>query len=115
MRKTYKKSGVIQASVGAVIFLIVGMAIASMVNIFTGTLSGKTYSLMEDDIDSITNTTIKDSIKSGIISGFEAQKQTADFLPLIVMALVITIVLIVLLSIPMVGGIAGGGNRGSAL
>lgn len=39
------------------------------------------------------NRTIENSIKAGIISSFEAQQKTADYLPIIVLALIIAIVL----------------------
>ena len=108
----YKKSGQMGGAVGAVIQLITGVGVAVLVLIFVGTLGGQTYSLTESKIDEITNGTVRQSVKDGIISGFSALKQTGDYLPIIVLAVVIALVLYLVLG--MAGG-AGGGNRGSAL
>jgi hypothetical protein len=110
----YKKSGqMIGGSVGAIVSLIVGVGVATLVLIFVGTLGGQTYQLVESDIDSITNTTIQDSVKSGILSGFEALEQTGNYLPIIVLAVVIALVLALVLGFTAFGG--GMGRGGTAL
>ena len=54
---------------------------------------------------------IRTSIKNGIISGFSALEQTADFLPIIVLAVVIFLVLSLVLGFTAFGGgTAGGGT-----
>ena len=108
----YKKKGQMQGAVGAVIMLITGVGVAVLVLIFVGSLGGQTYQLVEPDIDAITNTTVQNSIKNGIISGFEALEATGSYLPIIVLAIVISLVLFLVLS--MTQGV-GGGGRGSAL
>ena len=104
------------AAVFSVIILIVGFAVAGLLFTFTQVLGGQTYQLVEDDIDAISNETIKASIKSGIISNFEAQQQIGDYMPIIALAIIITIVISLI-----IGGIAskfmgpmmmGGGGYG---
>lgn len=110
----YEKKGQMQGVVGAVVMLIAGIGVAVLVLIFVGSLGGQTYQLVETDIDAITNTTIKDHIKSGIISGFSALENTGKYLPIIVLAVVITLVLVMVLGMTNIAGM-GGGGRGSAL
>ncbi len=59
MFKPFKKKGQVQAGVSGVIFLVVGLGVATMVQIFVGILGGKTYQLVEPDIDAITQATTK--------------------------------------------------------
>jgi hypothetical protein len=83
----------VMTGVGGVIFLIVGFAVATLISIFTGVLSGQTWQLSESKIDSITNTTIKEKIKAGAISSFDASKQIQDFLPIVGLAFMVVIIL----------------------
>ena len=76
MRKN--KKGQVNTAVGAVIFLVVGIGIAVMVLVFVGSLSGQTYDIVEDDINAISNTTVKSSINNGIVSSFEALETTGE-------------------------------------
>ena len=58
------------------------------------------------------NATIRDAIKTGVVSGFEALEDTGDYIPIIVIGLVIVIVL------GLIFGVMGGGKSeqvGSAL
>jgi len=114
-KKLYEKKGQMGAgaAVGAIITLIVGVGVSVLVLIFVGSLGGQTYQLVESDIDEISNTTIKNSIKQGIVSGFEALEQTGNYLPIIVLAVVIAVVLTLVIGFTAFGG--GGGYRGSAL
>lgn len=107
----YEKKGQMGGAVGAIIQLITGVGVAVLVLIFVGSLGGQTYELVESDIDAISNETVKSSVKGGIISGFEALEQTGDYLPIIVLAVVIALVLYLVLG--MTG--SAGGYRGSAL
>lgn len=112
--KDYMEEGQAGMAVGNVITLIVGVGVAVLVLIFVGALGGQTYNLVEPDIDAITNTTIKNAVKDSIVSGFSALKQTGDYLPIIVLAVVIFLVLALVLGFTAFGGGMGGG-RGSAL
>lgn len=111
--KLYEKSGQLAGgAVGNIITLIVGIGVAVLVLIFVGALGGQTYNLVEPDIDAITNTTIKTSVKNSIISGFTALETTGNYLPIIVLAVVIALVLALVLSFTAIGR---GGFGGSAL
>jgi hypothetical protein len=102
-------------AVTSVILLIVGFAVAGLLFTFTQVLGGQTYNLVEDDINNINNTTIKESIQAGIVSNFEAQQQIGDYMPIIALAIIITIVISLIISGiasrfmgPGVGGFSGG-------
>jgi hypothetical protein len=110
-KQLYKKKGIAAFAVGAVITLMVGMGVATLVLIFTTVLSGQTYQLTESKIDAITDEVIKNYTKDAIKSGFAAQKTGADYLPVVVLAIVIAIVLALVLSFANFGGSMGGGSR----
>jgi diacylglycerol kinase len=109
----YHKKGQYAGAIGAVVMLIVGVGVSVMVLIFVGALGGQTYQLVEADIDDITNTTIKNSIKNSIVAGFSGLEKTGQYIPIIVLAIVITIVLALILTFTNLGG--GMGGRGGAL
>lgn len=111
--KKFRASGYVQENVGAVITLIVGMGVAVLVLIFVGVLGGQTYQLTEDKITSISDGNIKADVQDSIKSGFEALKTSGDYLPIIVLAIVIFVVLGLVLSMTMYGG--GRGYYGGAL
>ena len=113
-KQTYEREGQVQGAVGAIIFLIVGIGVATLVLIFVGALGGQTWNLVEDDIDAISNNTTRDAIKNSVISGFQALEQTGKFLPIIVLAVVITLVLTLILGFLTFGNM-GGESRGMAL
>lgn len=104
----YYEEGNASVAVGNVITLIVGVGVSVLVLIFVGALGGQTYQLVEADIDAITNTTVKDHVKAGMISGFEALENTGNYLPIIVLAVVIGLVLTIVLSMGAFGGMSGG-------
>lgn len=107
-KNKFELEGQVGGSVGAVITLIVGVGVSVLVLIFVGSLGGQTYELVEADIDAITNTTIKDSVKASIVSGFGALEDTGGYLPIIVLAVVIALVLALVLGFTNFGG--GGSN-----
>jgi hypothetical protein len=111
MKELYKKKGQTMGSVGAIIGLITGIGVSVMVLIFVGVLAGQTYQLTESKIDAITNDTVKTYVKDSIVSGFSALKTTGDYLPIIVLAVIIAIVLSLVLGLTAFGG----GRGGSAL
>lgn len=59
------------------------------------------------------NHTITNSIKNGIVSSFEALENTGKYLPVIVLAVIITLVIGMVML--MGGSYTGGGGKGSAL
>ena len=166
------------AGVNAIIALVVGVGIATLVLIFVGSLGGQTYNLVETDLDNIANDavsaesftalltgtslandyiqsgtlilanntktinlanftidydagtvtlvtatynntaftanythgdlTIRNSVKQSIVSGFAALEDTGSYLPIVVLAVIISIVLALVLGMTNVAG----GNRG---
>ena len=112
VKPLYMKEGQTGGAVGAIITMIVGVGVAVLVMIFVGSLGGQTYELVEPDIVAITNETIEDAVKAGIVAGFDALQQTGEYLPIIVLAVVIALVLSLVLGFTAFGG---GGMRGSAL
>jgi len=113
--KLYEKKGQMAGgAVGNIITLVIGVGVAVLIMIFVGSLGAQTFEMVEDDIDSITNETIKTSIKNGIVSGFDALEQTGDYLPIIVLAVVISLVLALVLGFTAFGGM-GGSTGGTAL
>ena len=108
MQDKYKKEGFAAGAVQAIVSLIVGVGIAVLLLIFVGALGGQTYNLVESDLDEINDTAINASVRNGITSGFEALEQTGDYLPIIVLAVVITLVMALVLSLGGMGGFRGG-------
>lgn len=104
----FEKKGQTGAAVGAIITLIVGVGVAVLVLIFVGVLGGQTYELTETDLDAITNATVRNSVKNSIISGFEALEQTGDYMPIIVLAVIIFLVLSLVIGFTAFGGGMGG-------
>jgi len=114
MEEIYRKEGAIQGEIGAIITLIVGVGVAALVLIFVSALGGSTYNLVESDLDAISNDSIKNYSKDGIVSAFQALSSTGSYLPIIVLAIVIFLVLGLIFS--MVGGSGGYyGGGGTAL
>jgi len=110
----YQAEGQAGGAVSQLITLIVGVGVATLVLIFVGTLGGQTYNLTEADIDNINDSTIKTSVKNSITSGFESLEQTGNYMPIIVLAVVIFLVLSLVLGFTAFGG-GMGGRGGSAL
>lgn len=115
MEFVYEEEGTVQQNIGAMIAMIVGVGIATLVLIFVGTLGGATYNQVETDINNINDTTIKSYVKDSITSSFQALKTTGDYLPLIVLATVIFLILGMVMSLGIFGGYGGYYYRGGAL
>ncbi len=109
----YRKKGQISGVVGAIITLIVGVGVSVLVLIFVGALGGQTYNLVQADIAAITNNTIRTHVQDGIVSGFQALETTGSYLPIIVLAVVISLILALIIGFTALGG--GGGTGGSVL
>ena len=112
----YEVKGQVQLqAISAIILLIVGVGVSVLVLIFIGALGGQTYNLVEPDIDNISDATIKAHVKSSITSGFNALEQTGNYLPIIVLAVVISIVLTLILGFTAFGLGFGGSDGRTAL
>lgn len=73
---------------------------------YNNTLANVTYTAA--------NQTVRDSIKNSIVSGFSALEDTGNYLPIIVLAIVISLVLVMVLGAASFTGV-GPGRGGSAL
>ena len=89
--------------------LILAVGISIVIYIFVGVLAGNTYQLSSTQITGITNTTIKGYLLTGIGNGFSAYSTTGSYMPLIVLAVVISLVLTAVLGIGGMGGVGGAG------
>lgn len=112
MKKGFNKKGQFNGAVGAIVMLVTGVGVASLVMIFVSSLGGQTYNLVEPDILAISNTNISNAIIDSVTNMFKAQSQTASYMPLIVLAVIIAIVLSLVLGMGVLGN---GHNGGSAL
>ncbi|MEM5830525.1 MAG: hypothetical protein QXL82_03395 [Candidatus Aenigmatarchaeota archaeon] len=86
------EKGVYQQT-GAVITLIVGVGVAILLQIFIGVLGGQAYQLTEPQIQAINNTQIRTTIFDSITSSFQALKTVGQYMPLIVLAVIIFVIL----------------------
>jgi len=94
----YEKEGTVtESATNAMIALIVGVGIAILVLIFVGVLGGQVYVQVEPDINNITDTTIQGYIKDAITSGFKALKLTGSYMPIVVLAGIIFLVLVLVI------------------
>jgi hypothetical protein len=103
-----------QAALGGIVSVVVLVGVAVLVLIFVSVLSGQTYNISEASIDDITNTTIQGNVRDAVGSGFEALTTTGQYMPLIVTAVVIGLVLAIVLGFASFAGV-GGRNGGGAL
>jgi len=83
---------------GAIVGLILGVGVSILLLIFVGVLGGQAYSIVQNDINNITDTTIKGYITSAITSGFKALSVTGSYIPLVALAIVIGVVVWVVMS-----------------
>jgi hypothetical protein len=109
MKPLYEEEG--QAQVGGLVGMVVLVGVAILVLIFVGALGGQTYNLGEPDIDAINNSDIKASVEGGIVSSFKALETVGQYMPIVVVALIIGIVLSVVLGFTAFssGRMGGGG------
>ena len=111
----FEYEGSVESSVNGVMLLIIAMSVAAIVITFAGALGGQTYNLVEDDISAISDTNIRTSVQNSISSGFEGLETTADYLPIVALAIMVGIVLSVLLGAFSGRGMSGGYGGGYAL
>lgn len=95
----------------AIIFMVVGFAIVSVLTVFTTTLSGQVYQQTQDEILEIDNETVRNYVNESIMASFESQAQVSDYLPLIALAVIITLVITLVVS-GIAGQFFGGGMIG---
>jgi hypothetical protein len=106
--KKFSKRGQVANGAGAMVTLVLGVGIALLLMIFVGALGGQVYQTVEADITAITNDTIKGHILGAITESFSALEKTGSYMPLLVLATVIGVVLFIVLGFTRFSG--GGGN-----
>jgi high-affinity Fe2+/Pb2+ permease len=99
-KRVYK--GYVEA--GAMTTLIIGVGIAVLLLIFIGVLGGQAYSLTQSNIENITDATIRGYVKDAITSGFKSLQTVGQYMPLIVLAVVIAVILSIVLGFGVFGG-----------
>lgn len=109
--EVYEKEGVL-GNINGMITLFVGLGVISIVIVFLGALGGQTYNQAQPQIDAISDANIKANVKSAISSGFQAQATGAGYLPLLVGAIILIVVIGLLVSVSAggQGGYQGGGG-----
>lgn len=114
VESTYKKKGQVASAVQAIITLILGTGVATLLIIFVGVLGGQVYNQTEDDILELNTTdpVAYASVQASITSGFEALELTGGYLPIVILAVIIFVVLGLVL---MMGRPATGQNFTGAL
>lgn len=103
----YEKSGSVAENVGAIVTLIIGVGVATLVLIFVGVLGGQVYQQTAADIEAInaTNPTVYNYTNNAIVSGFKSLQITGNYMPIIILAVIIFIVL------GLVTNLGGGGRQ----
>lgn len=96
--------------VNLILPLIMAVGVGVLLLIFTTTLSAQTYNLVEPNINNISNETVKTAVKDAIVYGFDAQKLTAQYIPIIVLASIIVIVVGLVIGISSMSRMGGGGG-----
>jgi len=97
----YTKHGYVQESVSAIIFLIMGVGMATLVLIFVSVLGGQVYQQTQTNLLSInaSNQNIYNNVTAAIRSSFTALNTTGGYLPIVVLAVIIFIVLGLVMSL----------------
>lgn len=102
----YEKKGQVN---GGIIGMTISIGIMAAVLVFMSTLAGQVYEQNEQDINNISNATVRGYVQNASQSGFNALDTFGDYTPIIVLALVISVVLFY------IGAMQVYGTRGGAL
>lgn len=105
----YEVKGQAMTSVGALIYLIIGVGVSVLVLVFVGSMGGQVFNTVEPDINAITNDLVSSNITEGIIAGFVALKQTGNYMPLVVLGFVTVLLLGMIIGVTSLAGPRGGG------
>ena len=89
----YEIEGAVGESINALITLFVGLGVVVLVIILVSVIGAKTYSITQADITAITEAGIKSDVNSAIVNSFGALGDTAGFIPLVALAVVMFLVL----------------------
>lgn len=126
----FEYDGYVQESVAAIIMLIVGVAIAVMTITLSGAIGGSVYEQVEEQLvdyneavdhntfvinaDGIRNNNIGAAVRNSIQGGFDALETTGDYMPIVVLAVMVSLVLALLIN-NLGGSTIGYGGGGYAL
>jgi len=91
------------AETGAMVTLIIGVGVCVLLLIFVGVLGGQAFSLTEPSIAAISNTTIQGYIIDSIASGFKSLSTVGQYLPLVVLAVIISLIIALITSFAFIG------------
>jgi len=113
-----EKEGFIQESAGMLITLVIGVGIAVLVLTFISAMAGQTYHVLEDEIDynrhvNATVSSTRISVFNAVESSFDALENTGEYMPIVVLAVIITMVLALILGLLYTGNIGGRGGLGA--
>jgi hypothetical protein len=107
------KKGFVQASVSALILLVMGLSILVLVSTVANSTAAKVYGQFESDIAAISDANIKASVKNSAIAGFAASEQAMEFTPtvaLVIMAALIMAIFVGVLYQQVLGSSMGRGG-----
>jgi len=105
------KKGQVQGAIGAMIALFVGVIVIVLLVILAGALGGQTYNLVQDDIQDINDSTIQGNVENSIKEGFSTLEDTAGYVPIVVLAIIIFLVLTLVIGFTaLTGGVQNGGT-----
>lgn len=109
-----KKGQVTNAAVGSIVMLVVAVGVITVIIIFIGVLGGQTFQLSQTTFGNFTNTTtgnaVGGALNASVLSGFTTLETTASYVPLVVLAVIIFVVLTLVLGFTsMTNGSAGKG------
>jgi hypothetical protein len=108
----YKVEGQVTDGVQAIVTLIIGVGVGTLVLIFVSVLGGQTYSQTATQLLSLNSTDpmAYNNVTAAIRQGFVSLNTTGSYMPIIVLAVIIFIVLTLVTSLnkPAMGGMYGG-------
>lgn len=110
----YSKKGFVQGSIQALILLVVGLAVLTLITIVSSTTSAKVYSNFQDDILLITSTQVKQDVNDAILAGFAATTDTMEFVPTVALVIMVGLIMAIFIGV-LYRGIANGTGGASAL
>jgi len=112
----YTKKGYVQESVSAIIYLIMGVGMATLVLIFVSVLGGQVFQQTQANLLLLNSTDVGayNNVTAAIRSSFVALNTVGGYLPIVVLAVIIFLVLGLVMSLTPGYG-SGGGYGGSAL
>ena len=112
MKKYEKKGQAAMGAVAAIIILMVGSVIVTIVTVFGGAIAGTAYQVSETQINSITNTNVSGYIKDSAVESFKAMKNNSSYNTLVFLGVIVFIVLGLIMSLMTFtsGGMTRGGG-----